>query len=82
MLNEKIDHILFQDESMIRDHQANQKRIQLVFLPSYSSQLNLVEDLWKWMKEDVINNVFFSNTPEIKRAVRGFLKHQNTRKRK
>lgn len=59
---------------------ANQKRIQLVFLPPYSPQLNLVEGLWKWMKEAVINNVFFSSTPEIKRAVRGFIKHQNTQK--
>lgn len=60
--------------------QANQNRIQLVFLPPYSPQLNLVEGLWKWLKEAVVNNVFFSSTPQIKRAVRTFLQHQNTRK--
>ena len=54
---------------------ANQKRIQLVFLPPYSPQLNLVEGLWKWMKEAVSNNVFFSSTSQIKCAVREFLQH-------
>jgi len=59
---------------------AHQDRIQLVFLPPYSPQLNLVEGLWKWVKEAVINNVFFSSTPQIKRAIRAFFQHQNTRK--
>lgn len=59
---------------------ANQHRIQLVFLPPYSPQLNLVEGLWKWLKESVINNVFFSSTPQIKRVVREFIRHQNTHK--
>jgi len=38
---------------------AHQDRLQFVFLPPYSPQLNLIEGLWKWLKEAVINNVFF-----------------------
>ncbi|WP_083632469.1 IS630 family transposase [Domibacillus antri] len=60
--------------------QANQHRIQLVFLPPYSPQLNLIEGLWKWMKEAVINNVFFSSTSKIKQVVHSFIDAQNTQK--
>ncbi|MDG4625546.1 transposase [Enterococcus faecium] len=30
-----------------------------MFLPPYRPQLNLMEGVWKWLKESVINNVFF-----------------------
>ena len=58
---------------------AHQDRLQFVFLPPYSPQLNLIEGLWKWLKEAVINNVFFSNTSQIKSAVQSFIAYQNTR---
>lgn len=57
----------------------NQERLELVFLPPYSPQLNLVEGLWKWLKESVINNVFFDSVGKIKTAVRGFLKSLEAR---
>ena len=59
---------------------AHKNRLQLVFLPPYSPQLNLIEGLWKWLKDSVINNVFFSNSPQIKRAVRQFVSRQNENK--
>lgn len=52
---------------------GNRDRLELVFLPPYSPQLNLVEGLWKWLKADVINNVFYSTVAEIRRNVTGFL---------
>ena len=48
-------------------------RLELVFLPPYSPHLNLIEGLWKWMKSDVINNVFYSSVPEIKNHVQTFI---------
>jgi transposase len=53
--------------------EENRERLELVFLPPYSPQLNLVEGLWKWLKADVINNVFYSTVAEIRRNVTGFL---------
>lgn len=53
--------------------EQQQDRIELVFLPSYSPELNLMEGLWKWLKETAINNVFFSNVQKIILAVRAFL---------
>ena len=60
--------------------EVNRQRIQLVFLPPYSPQLNLMEGFWKCLKEAVINNVFFPNVQKIKRNVQAFIRLQNTRK--
>jgi transposase len=51
----------------------NQQRLEWVFLPPYT-QLNLVEGLWKWLKESVINHVFFGNVQKIMLAVRAFIR--------
>jgi transposase len=48
-------------------------RLKLVFLPPYSPQLNIVEGLWKWLKSDVINNVFYHTVAEIRQNVRTFM---------
>lgn len=53
--------------------EENKERLQLEFLPPYSPKLNLIEGLWKWLKTDVINNVFFTSVKEIRTAVRGFI---------
>lgn len=60
--------------------EENRDRLELVFLPPYSPQLNLVEAVWKWLKESVINNVFFGNVQKIVLAVRSFLKGVNQRR--
>lgn len=48
-------------------------RLELVFLPPYSPQFNLVEGLWKWLKADVINNVFYRTVLEIRTNVKAFM---------
>lgn len=51
----------------------NEYRLQLMFLPPYSPNLNLIEGLWKWLKEKVIYNVFYKTVPEIRKNVNAFL---------
>lgn len=34
-------------------------RLELVFWAPYSPNLNKIEELWGWLKDSVINNVFF-----------------------
>jgi transposase len=53
--------------------QDNKHRLELIFLPPYSPELNLVEGLWKWLKADVINNVFYYTTAEIRTNVQAFM---------
>jgi putative transposase len=67
--NAKIHHA-----KLIKPYLESMKsRLELVFLPSYSPELNLIEGLWKWMKSEVINNHFFSNVKQIAKAVKSFI---------
>ncbi|WP_260472078.1 IS630 family transposase [Bacillus canaveralius] len=50
-------------------------RLKLIFLPPYSPQLNVVEGLWKWLKSEIINNVFYHTTAEIRKNVHAFMKN-------
>ena len=55
-----------------------QGRLELIFLPPYSPNLNKIEELWRWLKDSVINNVFFSCKKEIEQAVSKFIDWINT----
>ena len=57
--------------------EENKNRLELMFLPPYSPNLNLIEPLWKWLKESVIYNVFYKHTCEISVAVQEFINHIN-----
>lgn len=48
-------------------------RLHLEFLPPYSPNLNIIEELWGWLKSTVINNVFFHTREDIRAAVLSFI---------
>lgn len=59
--------------------QKHKNQLELVFLPPYSPKYNLIEGLWKWLKETVINNVFFPTVEKIRSAVESFISYVNDR---
>lgn len=67
--NAKIHHANLLKEFL----EEHRDRLTLKFLPPYSPNLNMIEELWGWLKSSVINNVFFQNLCEIKNAVRRFI---------
>ena len=67
--NAKIHHAKLLNDFL----EQNRDRLQLVFLPPSSPNLNKIEELWRWLKDAVINNVFFHNREDIQRAVEKFL---------
>ena len=52
-------------------------RIELMFLPPYSPEMNLIEGLWGWLKASVINNVFFPSLYKVRIAVQKFIRYIN-----
>jgi transposase len=44
-------------------------KIELLFLPSYSPNLNLIERLWKWIKKDCLNCKYYKCFDEFKHAI-------------
>jgi transposase len=55
-------------------NKAKELRIELLFLPSYSPNLNLIERLWKWIKKDCLNCKYYSKFSEFVEAINGALK--------
>ncbi len=53
-------------EQFLRD---NRQRLELVFLPTYSPNLNLIEKLWKLMRAQVTNNQPFADLAALSEAV-------------
>ncbi|WP_339172517.1 IS630 family transposase [Anoxybacillus sp. FSL W8-1294] len=43
-----------------------------IFLPPYSPQLNPIERLWKWLKDEVIANVFHKDQNDITQSITRF----------
>ncbi len=55
--------------------------IELLFLPSYSPNLNLIERLWKFVKRDVLYGRHFNNFTEFCRVSDGCLDNIPTKHR-
>ncbi|MFL0163637.1 IS630 family transposase [Candidatus Clostridium helianthi] len=52
-------------------------RLELMFLSSYSPEMNLIEGLWVWLKASIINNVFYHSLPQVRNAVEKFIGNIN-----
>jgi transposase len=50
-------------------------KIQLIFLPSYSPNLNLIERLWKFMKKKVLYNKYYEKFDVFKQTALGFFEN-------
>lgn len=49
---------------------ANMKGIELVFLPPYSPNLNLIERVWKFVKKKCLNSTYYDSFQHFCEAVR------------
>lgn len=68
-----LDNARIHHAKLLEPFLKENERLTLVFLPPYSPQLNIVEGLWKWLKADVVNNVFYSSVAEIRKNVHSFM---------
>jgi transposase len=48
---------------------AQTLEIELIFLPSYSPQLNLIERLWKFVKKKALYSRYFTDFEQFKKAI-------------
>ena len=52
---------------------AKQLHIQLLFLPPYSPNLNLIERFWKFLRKTVTRNTFYATFADFRAAVQQVL---------
>jgi transposase len=53
-----LDNARYQHCKLVMEHAGNQD-IELLFLPAYSPNLNLIERLWKLTKKKCLNNRYY-----------------------
>jgi len=73
-----MDNARYQRCALVQDL-AKKLGIELLFLPSYSPNLNLIERLWKFVKKDVLNSRHHQDFKKFQDAIDGCLADLTTK---
>jgi transposase len=74
-----VDNARYYKNKEVTSFLANSK-IELMFLPPYSPNLNLIERLWKYMRKKVINNEYYESFKVFRDEILKFFENcKNTR---
>jgi len=57
-----------------------QSKINLMFLPPYSPNLNLIERLWKYLRKEVINTTYYPTFKQFRESILDFFKNIESKK--
>ena len=52
----------------------HKEKIELVFLPPYSPELNPIERVWKNLRYRVTHNIYFESIQKLEKAIMKYLK--------
>lgn len=58
---------------------AKQLNIELLYLPSYSPQLNLIERFWKFVKKECLYSKYYHDYKQFENAIVECIKNANTK---
>jgi transposase len=61
---------------------ASKLNIELLFLPAYSPNLNLIERLWKFVKKGVLYSKYYANFSDFRNAITDCLNQTHTTHKK
>jgi transposase len=76
-----LDNAAYQHCRLVQDY-ARLLRIELMYLPSYSPNLNLIEKLWKFVKKQARYNTYYENFESLTNGIRDCLQKVNTTHKK
>ena len=71
-----MDNAAYQQCELVKQ-KAKELRINLLFLPPYSPNLNLIERLWRLVRKEVLHNKYYKTFPEYKAAINNFINDIN-----
>jgi transposase len=66
-----LDNAKYNRSKLVKEYLMT-SRIKLIFLPSYSPNLNLIERLWKFFKKNVLYNKYYEKVYDFKKAIIDF----------
>jgi len=58
---------------------AREYEVKLLFLPSYSPNLNLIERLWKFVKKNALNDRYYEHLDLFKKGIEDCLENLGTK---
>jgi transposase len=67
-----VDNARYYYNGDVLDYIQKSSKLELVFLPPYAPNLNLIERLWKFMKKKVIYNRYYETFKDFKEAIGTF----------
>ena len=72
-----LDNARYQTCNFVRN-KAAELGIQLIFLPTYSPNLNLIERVWKFVKAEVLNAVYIESFDDYRTRISKFVETIDT----
>lgn len=69
-----LDNVRYQHRSDVAEH-CQAAGITLVFLPTYSPNLNAIERFWKFLRKKVFKDRYYANVKEFVAAIKEFLQN-------
>ena len=72
-----LDNARYQKCALVFDL-AQSLNIELLYLTTYSPNLNLIERLWKFVKKQCLYSVYYSDFPSFKFAISSCLEQSHT----
>ena len=69
-----VDNARYYRCALVKEY-LDTSKIELLFLPPYSPNLNLIERLWRLLKKTVLYNRYFETYEEFRKTVLSFFKN-------
>lgn len=73
-----LDNARYQRCKLVME-KAGDLGIEVLFLPPYSPNLNLIERLWKFVKKEVLYSKYYDNFEKFKDAITNCLEESETK---
>jgi transposase len=70
-----LDNARYYRSHVVQDFLLDHPRIQLMFLPPYSPNLNLIERLWKFFKKKTTYNTYYEQFSHFRQSCLAFFKN-------
>lgn len=69
------DNAKYYRSNLVSAYLKENNRVQLIFLPSYSPNLNLIERLWKFYKKKILYDKYYETFKEFKQQTKIFFEN-------
>ena len=69
------DNARYYRSKLVAEYVTKNKRVKLIFLPSYSPNLNIIERLWKFYKEKILYDKYYEKFSEFKLKTKMFFEN-------